>query len=120
MSEFFKAGDFDDCGNWLKHPSEVASKANRILEERSRRVYGSPVESPEKSTVPYEPNRFDNEGVEHTHTALLVDIRPLENDSAESLLREYLRAYDDPQDFYKGGYAWVSRVRALLKNKSEE
>ncbi len=53
-----------------------------------------------------------------THTALLINIKPIARDTAEGLLREYLAEYDK---FIRGEHEaipvtpWVERVKRLLK-----
>lgn len=57
------------------------------------------------------------EGDPLTHTARLVGIRSIVRDTAESLLREYLAAYENHNLAKIPVTEWVCRARKLLENK---
>lgn len=99
-------------------------KANALLAERGKVVYGAHGPKGDASDIA----EWDIGGVycdnfKHTHRALLINIEPLEaEDSAESLLKEYLIEYER---FLRGEgdhipvTPWVIRVQALLAKKGE-
>lgn len=88
--EVFRTEDFDHYDD----SEGLARYANRILAERGMVVYGH--WDGERFRVP-DPRLGLRSGTENpdTHRALLVGIEPIRKETAEDLLREVLRNYDD-------------------------
>lgn len=118
--EFFKPEDFTlsqianhSCGDIAKH-------CNRLLLERGQRVWGSNGEGvPEVKPLFWGPKWMDGE-IRHnkknnTHTALLINIEPIAEDSAESLLKEFINACDG--NWYERFESLNARARKLLEAK---
>ncbi len=92
----FKAEDFNGTGS--DTGNELASRCNRILAERSQVVTGRKLgesnltDQHRAGWMFAEPHVFPvSSESEDTHTALLVGIRPIVRDTAESLLRELVK-----------------------------
>jgi hypothetical protein len=107
--EFFKAEDF-------KHitlvPTAAAARANYLLAERGVVVRGIVDERGYDAYSSYEHGPGD------THTALLINVQPIQKDSAESLLREIVDGYD--KDQYQYGtkiHERIERAKRLLGKK---
>jgi hypothetical protein len=96
-NDFFKESDCDYSVDWqFTQGTEKAraislSRANALLKERGRVVFGQPGE------------HWTNAGDQyHTHTAILINIQAIETDSIEKILREFIKqadayAFDDSE-----------------------
>lgn len=97
--EFFKPSDSDYrdvCGITFKDGKGFGrtdglnlislDKANRLLLEKGTAVYGV------KDKFTGLLNMNEQPGASDTHSALLINIEPIERDSAESLLRDIITA----------------------------
>ena len=100
MSEFFKPEDFpfiDDS----QTTRCVIKTANRLLKERATVVYSRG--GPQPGMIGYWSDRKysehtelgKEESKELAHTALLICIEPIVKDSAEGLLREFIKIRTD-------------------------
>lgn len=110
--EFFKSSDFE--GSLTPDSQQnLADYCNKILAERGVRVSGD-LQKPEAS-LPVCWWTIENPSGADTHTALLIDIRPIVRDTPEALLREIIRKWDDPGCIAMN--VIVERARALLAKK---
>jgi hypothetical protein len=126
--QFFKREDFANTERFCRdnHPSRLSTteiilsavnEANRILAERGVRVWGFVKEGTPSYWGPHENGKFDD-----THTALLIDIRPLEKpDTAEAIATD-LALWAKGANGDGGGRVFdlptiVERARRLLERK---
>lgn len=115
--EFFKAGNFDllidvEENIPIRYLSQrerlaVAAIANRTLQECGVWVYGGEGKNG--------PTSWNTKLVSlDTHSALLIEKRLIIRDTAESLLREYIAAYDSSALQKESVKPWVERARKVL------
>lgn len=104
----FTAADFLNTGE----PVHVA--ANRLLAERGVRVWLSKLSAAPDDAHKYCVYDAKRDGL--THTALLVDVRPIVRDTAESLLRELIEGWAT-QPKTSALAELCERARALLEDK---
>ena len=55
------------------------------------------------------------DGIEPTHTALLIDVREIQRDTPELLLREYVKTRNSSCWTGTEFDSWLERVRKVLK-----
>lgn len=84
----------------------VALIANRLLAERGQRVKGD-------GDLFCVGKVYD--GIEPTHTALLIDVREIQRDTPELLLREYVKTRNSSCWTGTEFDSWLERVRKVLK-----
>lgn len=110
MSEFFIEEDFKDFPN----ASKIVIKANCLLRERGVLVTGSARGLLGTTTItkPFS----DNTGLSDTHQALLINIEPIERDSAEKVLAEFVACCEVGDPKLRWGEL-VSRAKKLLEKK---
>lgn len=129
--EVFKAEDFKSSehnGGFVglsESAQLVAARANKLLAERSQVVTGRKLgesnltDQHRAGWMFAEPHVFPvSSESEDTHTALLVGIRPIVRDTAESLLREMIAAGDVVYSSALTQY--LERARRLLERKEGE
>lgn len=106
--KLFTAADFVALGLPGSQPFEqwLADRANRLLLERSTRVYGVRDLSGECWTTAHHESR-------DTHQALLVGVEPLRRESAEDLVREMI-AFIEERYPLRSEKEWIDRARKVL------
>lgn len=87
--KFFTEADCDmrDCAAHVMNtpPTSISlAKANRLLEERGKVVYGHVKDGVPNYWGPHENNTFED-----THAALLICVEEIEKDTAESILKAF-------------------------------
>lgn len=116
MKPFFNETDFSvDYSRELRQ--DMADRANRLLEERGKVVYGH-ADDPDMG---WTENLM--EGVEDTHQALLINIQ-IEQDSAENFLKDFMNYCKslDAADFDLNAQKWNAlkeRAKALYSKESK-
>lgn len=118
--KFFSPNDFDNRSGIqliffasMEHAitcKDASDIANRLILERSKVVYGQSC----GDLI----NWYNNHSVADNHTARLICIEPVEKESAEKILREYvnwadgflMKTGEDP-------FSWVERAKKLLERK---
>lgn len=119
--EFFKESDFEETQFAYVNLKLVADIANRIIKERGVRVWGEESALKRDRTsadmgTTWMTKRDYFEGEENwTHTALLIDIRPIVRESEErQLLREMLEL--EQSVTWRMPAQMIDRARKLLKD----
>jgi hypothetical protein len=117
MSEFFTDADIE----FISKSAYISiDKANRLLRERATVVYGG------KDCLGGEWSFVSHNSGESTHTALLIQITPIKQDSAESLLRELCELAKDKREVFtfepleikvKDLQTLIERAKKLLEPK---
>lgn len=114
MKSFFTEADCDVNGksDWRQQACLGISldKANRLVEERGRVVYGQI-----DGDGPYQFSALQVKASVHgedTHQAFLINIEPIEQDSAEKFVRDLVSASNHPFS-----EPWMDRAKALLEKK---
>lgn len=113
MKDFFTEADSDNP--WSQNKGWInVEKANRLLRERSKVVYGSP----DVGWMVCKPIKGSDDDW-HTHQALIFSIEPLEQDSAEKFLREWIEHAENmvPQLTQT---PFIQRAKALLRLHSHK
>jgi hypothetical protein len=119
---FFKPEDF----NFQGYPAQMsingcaAAIANRILQERGVRVYGSGgyPDNLDWSITQHRGTLFAQKNKD-THTALLIDIKPIEKeDTAEGLLKDIFDRFSRVIDIEEcADRDWYKRAKAYLEKQ---
>lgn len=119
--DFFTAADCDQYTNC--DAAITLPRANALIRERSTVVYGAPDDMTGGGTI-WETHQLEQDKLVDTHTARIICVEPIEQDSAEKLVREILERTDKT---YSPMWAnnvereeWLDRAKALLaKEKSK-
>ncbi len=111
--EFFSSRDFltfSEGPLTNSHPAWIAHQANHILSERA-----TVVDAVKTSTGHW----YASEGgaMAKTHTALLIDVRPIERDTAESLWRELIKQTEKSNFAGATTERFIERAKRLLEGK---
>lgn len=115
MKDFFKESDFcatetkvgfDRHSNYPRYACEIA---NRLIRERGKVVRSRGGELWDALVV----------YPEHIHTAILLNIEPIEQDSAEKILRDMISWHDMPYrpESYDVTFPFIDRAKALLERE---
>lgn len=121
MKPFFNESDCDVLGNkWVEKdnsntiqigcPGISLEKANRLIQERAKVVYGFGTES-DPSLFGYDSELISND----THQALLICVEEIAKDSAEKFVSDFAYELETKVPFYF--QKWADRAERLLKGK---
>ncbi len=107
MKPFFTEADCDSLDNGA--PCLSIDEANQLLEERGKVVFGQWDRIADHW-------HFNDEKIDyHTHKALIICIEPIEQDSAEKILREILGGTKSAEEWCN----WTERAKAILEREGK-
>ncbi len=121
--EFFKASDFDLSAfppqmNWA---GCVAARANALLSERGTVVYGWEYRDGWFNRVKYAVVPPCKDEKTSNLQALLIDVKPIQKDTAEGLLRHMVKEWEEDCNYENLSCVvqeWIDKARKLMNNKN--
>lgn len=129
MKDFFKESDCDVTRTIdYRHATSLDSgiitclaisieKANRLIRERGKVVYGCERKPGEMNREWLRPVTENNVPIGSSHTAILLNIEPVEQDSAEKFVADfYEKGVCDEMNYQD----LFQRAKALLDRKGEK